>query len=67
MIVIRESIVSGKVSSMDLPITDEQLKLWNEGTLVHRAFPELTPCEREFIMTGITPQEWDDTFGGEEA
>ena len=66
MIVIRESLISGDVSKMDLPITDEQLKSWNEGTLVHVAFPNLTPCEREFVMTGITPQEWDDTFGGDD-
>ena len=26
------------------------------------AFPELTPDQREFLMTGTTPQEWDYLF-----
>jgi hypothetical protein len=25
--------------------------------------PELTADEREFIMTGVTPDEWDNEFG----
>jgi hypothetical protein len=25
--------------------------------------PELTPDEREYIMTGMTPSEWDAIFG----
>ena len=30
---------------------------------IQDAMPNLTPDEREFIKTGITPKEWDEMFG----
>ncbi|TXG75964.1 hypothetical protein E6Q11_05775 [Candidatus Dojkabacteria bacterium] len=62
MIVVRRSIVSDMVHEMDLPITQEQIAAWEAGTLVQYAFPHLTASQREFIMTGITEQEWNDMF-----
>ena len=35
--------------------------------LIQQAMPNLTADEREFIKTGITPQEWDDMFEDEES
>lgn len=36
---------------------------WAHGRLlIQDAFPELDAEEREFIMTGVTPQEWNDAF-----
>ena len=29
-------------------------------------FPELTADEREFILTGVTAEEWDKVFGDDE-
>lgn len=37
---------------------DARLKLWQDGMLIQEAFPELNEDQREFIMTGITPDEW---------
>ena len=60
MLVNRTSILSGKVREMDLDITPAQLELYEvHGVLIQEAFPNLSPDEREFIMTGITPEEWD--------
>ena len=39
---------------------------FQRGALVQDAFPHLSPDEREFIITGITKEEWDDTFRDEE-
>ena len=64
MIVTRKSPFSGKINEMDLPITPEQVELWQGGVLIQNAFPHLTPDQREFIKTGITPEEWDSVFGG---
>ena len=66
MIVNRVSSVSGKSNSMELNITEKQLKDWKSGVLAQEAFPNLSDNEREFIMTGITPEEWDNVFGGDE-
>jgi len=39
---------------------------WQQkGMLIQNAF-DLSPAEREFLQTGITPEEWDSTFKGPE-
>lgn len=60
--ITRRSPFSGDVNEMEINVTDEQLSDWKAGTLIQHAMPNLTADEREFIMTGITPAEWDDTF-----
>ena len=54
---------TGKVNVMDLAVTDEQIRDWQNGTLIQRAMPNLTAAEREFLMTGATPEEWEEMFG----
>ena len=65
MLITRKSLISGNINSMSLPITEEQYNAWEQGTLVQVAMPHLTPDEREFVMSGITPEEWADNFGEE--
>ena len=63
MIVTRKSMLSGIERSIDLPITEEQIRRWNarEG-YIQEIFSNLSADEREFIMTGISAEEWNDTF-----
>jgi len=42
---------------------DAAFARWQEGEMIQDAFPTLDAGEREFVKTGITPQEWADTFG----
>ena len=63
MIIRKRSLVSGQVNEMDLQITQEQLNRWYEGELVQNAFPNLSADEREFLISGITPEEWESMFG----
>ena len=65
MLITRKSLISGNINSMSLPITEEQYTAWEQGTLVQVAMPHLSPDEREFVMSGITPTEWAETFGEE--
>lgn len=58
----RKSPFSGKVHEMDLPVTEDELAHWASGALAQNVWPHLSPDQREFIMTGITPEEWDETF-----
>jgi len=62
MIIKRESMFTGKVHYRDINVTYDQLADWRNGTLIQNAMPDLTPDEREFIMTGVTSEEWDETF-----
>ena len=35
---------------------------WKEGKLIQEAMPQLSKDEREILMTGYTPAEWDGLF-----
>ena len=63
MNITRTSRLTGKTSVMDLKITQAQLDAWVNGMLIQDAMPQLPPEHREFLMTGITPDEWDSVFG----
>ena len=62
MKITRRSMSTGIVRTLDLPVTQEQLDLWESGLVIQRAMPNLTADEREFIMTGITAEEWAKLF-----
>tara|TARA_R100001244_G_scaffold96216_2_gene72061 strand:- start:181 stop:375 length:195 start_codon:yes stop_codon:yes gene_type:complete len=49
---------SNENHTLDLPITQDQLDRWASGELVQNAFPGLTRGQREFIISGITENEW---------
>ena len=63
MKITRTSRLTGKTSVMDLKVTQAQLDAWVDGMLIQDAMPQLPPEHREFLMTGITPDEWDSVFG----
>lgn len=63
MQITKTSRISGTVSTMDLDITSEQLDRIEAGIeLIQNIVPHLSSDEREFLITGITPQEWDKLF-----
>ena len=56
----KTSILTGKTSTMTLPITQDQLDLYNNTKInIQDVFPNLDSGQREFIKTGITQEEWD--------
>ena len=63
MLIERKSIHSGETTTMEIDVTPDQLWHWDHGVPIQDAMPNLTPDEREFIKTGITPKEWDEMFG----
>lgn len=67
MLIERRSPFTGKVHQREIDVTPQQLALWIEGYPIQRAMPHLSADDREFIKTGITPEEWAETFGTEAA
>jgi NDP-sugar pyrophosphorylase family protein len=59
-----KSMLSGCINMMVFDMEPEQFyecyNAWRNGKLIQDAFPSLTTIEREFVQTGITPDEWDD-------
>jgi len=66
--VTRLSVLTRKMNTMELPISQEHLDIYDTvgDILVQDAFPNLDKEQREFLISGITPQEWNNTFGEEE-
>ena len=56
------SILSGKTTTKDIDVEPEQVKAWQNGVLIQDAMPKLSASDREFIMLGITQEEWDGIF-----
>ena len=62
MKIARTSMLTGKLHIREIPITMYQLEKWERGELIHKAMPNISADDREFIISGITPDEWDKTF-----
>ena len=59
MKITKVSILSKIERSLDLDVTAEEIKAWKSRMLIQDAMPRLNENEREFIMTGITAEEWE--------
>ena len=58
-----ESLVTGNNATKNIDVTQTQLNAWENGALIQDAMPQVSLSDREFIKTGITPEEWDMMFG----
>ena len=62
MLIKRTSMATGVTRELDIPVTQEQVDGRMDGAMVQYAFPSLTAGQREFLMTGITDEEWEEIF-----
>lgn len=59
----RVSILTGKIRTKILNLDPSDLSDYLSGSkLIQNAFPYLSPSDREFIMSGITDEEWNSEF-----
>jgi hypothetical protein len=62
-IVYKKSVLTGIMHKTVLPITPDQMIAWKQQRrLIQDVFPRLSNEEREFLMTGSTPEEWNKEF-----
>lgn len=70
MIITRISPVTGKETTLDLPVTQAQLdeaqRPSRERRYIQNIFPSLTDAERVFVKTGCTAEDWLGIFPGED-
>lgn len=57
-------LVTGKTCSVR--VSREAFDRWNRGELIQNAMPELSADEREFLISGYSPEGWRQAFGDEE-
>lgn len=54
-------VFTGEEYSFEAPT--EGLERWLAGELIQRAMPEVSLDDREFLISGISPKGWKQTFG----
>jgi hypothetical protein len=64
--ITKTSMFSGKDTTVIIPVTLKQWCAWNSGQLIQDAMPQLEPWQREFLMTGVTSEEWNEEFKEDE-
>jgi len=62
MKVFKRSILSGEGHWRDIPADPGKIAQWLAGVVhehIQNYFPELSAEDREFLLNGITPEEWE--------
>ena len=59
--------VYGKDNTREIDITPEQMAAWEAGGLIQNVAPNLSPYDREFLISGTTPEQWDALMAATEA
>ena len=62
MKITRSSSLTGETATKEIDVTAAQIASWEGGELAQNAFPNASPSEREFIMSGYTDFDWDEMF-----
>ena len=61
--ITRTDPFTGKINTLSLDITKEQIRSWHNGELIQDAMPNLNTDQREFMVTGISPESWNKFMG----
>lgn len=60
MWITKTSILTGKTRRQWIAgLTQEMVDSWRSGQLIQEAMPAVAPEWREFLISGITPAEWE--------
>jgi hypothetical protein len=67
LIISRRSPRTGKINNLEIDINDDQVaELIARSRPIQQICPNLTPDEREFLLTGYTKEDWAAIFPPEE-
>ena len=61
--IIKKCVHTGK--SYSVTVDSEDYFKWVNGELAQRAFPYLSVADREFLISGISPEGWNQLFEDE--
>jgi hypothetical protein len=63
MKITRKSAITGIQRVIDIPVNPEDFMSWQAGHgNIEDLMPYLSDDHREFILSGITSEEWDEAF-----
>ena len=58
MQITRTSTLSGITRTMDIDVEPHEYQSWLDGQLIQYAMPHLSVSDREFLISGVTDDEW---------
>ena len=59
MKISKQSSITGKVTTRDIPVNPEDYIFWMAGNVsIEDAMPYLSETDKEFILAGISKEEW---------
>lgn len=59
MLIKKKSTLTGKIHEKEIDVTQEQLDQWIGGKCIQFVMPHLSLDDREFLISGTTPEEWN--------
>lgn len=60
MLFEKQSLLTGITHQREIPVSPEEVNRWEaSGRHIQDYFPNLSADDREFILTGITPEKWN--------
>jgi hypothetical protein len=62
MLITKFSPHSMRDNTREIAVTQSQLDRWKAGELIQNVMPHLSADDREFLMTGLTPEDWEEMF-----
>jgi hypothetical protein len=51
--------MSGITRTMDIDVQPHEYQAWMDGQLIQYAMPNLSVSDREFLISGVTDDEWE--------
>ena len=66
MIITRKYPGTGKMNRRDIDVTAGQYAAWENGELIQDVMPNIPVDDREFIVSGCTPEDFEFLFPEED-
>ena len=60
MLITKFSPHSMRDNTREIDVSQSQLDRWKAGELIQNVMPHLSADDREFLMTGLTPEDWEE-------
>jgi len=61
----RKHPFTGELNEREISITPQQLSSWYNGISIQNAMPNISADDREYILTGLLPGEYDELMSEE--
>lgn len=58
----KRSPLTGEINTRNIQVSRFEFNEWRGGALIQEAMPNASAEDREFIISGYTPEDWNKMF-----